>query len=776
MTGPTDGRAAVAVEGARPAGGLSAQSVPRLGDRHERVIRLVAVVALGFAYYWIWWRWSATLNWDVAVFALALVTAESYRVLNATLLTLTVWKLRHNEPPPPPPGRSVDVFITCFDEPLQLLRRTVIGAKAIRYPHQTWLLDDGKRDDVRAMAAELGVGYIRRPGNEHAKAGNLNHALTVTSGEFILQLDADHVALPHMLDRLLGYFTDPKVGFVQSPHDFYNTDSFTHVVNDEGHRLWEENRIFFSLVQAGKDTWDSAFFCGSCGMLRRAALDEIGGFSTLSVTEDMETSIVLHGRGWTSRYHGETLAYGLAPASASQYHVQRLRWGTGSMQVLRKMNPLRYPGLSWKQRLQYFSSCIDYLDGLQKIVFYLAPAVFFLTGWLPVSVADDEFLIRLVPYMVLTLLSFELLSRGTGWLLLSERYGMTRFFTYVLSLAGYFRRKPVKFMVTPKGVADVPFRAYAPQLVLSVILAGSLVWAVIASHFGWIRYADGWTSAAIWVNGAWIVWNLYFALSVVHQSLRSRQQRHDFRFVEMLPVTVTALDAAGEVRFTRMATTQDLNALGLSFRASEPLDEGTRVRLPLRLSTGEVLVEGEVVRVGERQSRHGSIYIHGVQFVDLPVTTRDAIELHCAHHAVPTWRARYRQSMPVFLHAFERFSDLRIGRRRVVQLPAIVHAMDGVDAHAPLGDAMLEETSDSGARLVLENPVEPGTRVRYEVPGTGISGSGTVIFNRAFESPANVRFAVGVRRDRAPSAHGWMIPWRWHYDATPEAAHAEKTA
>lgn len=753
---------------------LSAQSVPRLGEGHERLIRGVALVALGVAYYWIWWRWTATLNWEVAAFALALVLAETYRVFNATLLTLTVWKLRQNEPPPAPGGRTVDVFITCFDEPLELIRRTVIGAQAIRYPHETYVLDDGKRDEVRAMARELGAGYIRRDGNEHAKAGNLNHALSVTRGEFILQLDADHVALPHMLDRLLGYFTDPAIGFVQSPHDFYNTDSFTHVVNDEGHRLWEENRIFFSLVQAGKDQWDSSFFCGSCGMLRRAALEEIGGFSTQSVTEDMETSIVLHGRGWRSRYHGETLAYGLAPASASQYHVQRLRWGTGSMQVLRKMNPLRYPGLSWKQRLQYFSSCIDYLDGLQKVVFYLAPAVFFFTGWLPVSVDDAEFLVRLVPYMVLTLLSFELLSRGTGWLILSERYGMTRFFTYILALAGFFRKKPVKFMVTPKGVGNAQFRTYAPQLVLAVILSSSLIWAVIAAHFGWIHYADGWMSAAIWVNGAWILWNLYFALSVVHQSRRSGQQRDDFRFMESLPVRVSVVGDDGAVLATQVATTRDLNALGLGFHASARVEPGSRVRLPLRLSTGEISAEGRVVRVHERRTRFGSVFLHGVRFAGLSVESRDAIGLHCAHHAVPTWRARYRQSMPVFSHALERITNLRGLRRRAVQLPVTVRAWPRNASAGEMCLGMLEEMSDAGVRLVLEHPVQPGTRITYDVPGTSIRGEGTVVFNRAFESPASVRFAVGVRRDREVPAHSFVPFWR--SAAATSTSHVEKTA
>jgi cellulose synthase (UDP-forming) len=279
----------------RPA--LSAYTIPKLPRGQELAIRAIALLAYAYGVYWIYWRWTSSLNWQNPTFSLVLVIAETFGLLSMAAFIFTAWRLVHREPPPAPPGLAVDVFITCYDEPLQLLRRTAIGARAIRYPHQTYMLDDGKRDEVKSMAEELGIGYIRRTGNEHAKAGNLNHAFSVTSGQFVLQLDADHVPLPNILDRLLGYFNDERVAFVQSPQDFYNTDSFTHVVNDEGRQMWEENRLFFSLIQPGKDRMNAAFFCGSCGVLRRSAFDEIGGFSTQTITEDMETSMLLHARG-----------------------------------------------------------------------------------------------------------------------------------------------------------------------------------------------------------------------------------------------------------------------------------------------------------------------------------------------------------------------------------------------------------------------------------------------------------------------------------------------
>ena len=597
-------------------------AIPRLPRGQEIFTRAFAAVAWLYGLYWIVWRWTYSLNMRSPIFSLLLIVAETYGLINSFFLIATVWRLKYRDSPPAPEGLSVDVFITNFDEPLEVLRRTAIGARAIRYPHRTFMLDDGKREEVKAMAESLGIGYIRREGNQNAKAGNLNHALSVTDGQFILQLDADHVPLPNILDRLLGYFKDPGVAFVQSPQDFYNTDSFTHVVNEEGRSLWEENRIFFSLLQPGKDHWNAAFFCGSCGVLRRTAFEEIGGFSTKTVTEDMETSIVLHGRGWKSVYHGETLAYGLAPSSAFAYHVQRLRWGQGSMQILRKLNPLTYPGLTVPQRLAYLSSTATYLDGIQKLIFYLAPVVFFFTGWLPVNVTNSQLVTRLIPYVLLSIISFELLSRGTGWILISERYNMAKFWTYIKTYRGFFTQKPLKFNVTPKGTNDVPFETYAPQLFLLVISLVSVIWATVAYSNGWVNYhAAGWSSLAFWLNGFWVAWNVYFAAFVILHSRASRQQRVDHRFIDAFPIRFDATDNEGRQYRDLLALTQDLNPSGLAFRSAYELPEHTKVSIELPLAPGNVQITGEVMHVEKGFTGDQLVYTHGVRFDDLPIET-----------------------------------------------------------------------------------------------------------------------------------------------------------
>jgi cellulose synthase (UDP-forming) len=719
----------------------------------ETLIRTVATIAVIYACYWIWWRWTHTINTAPGAFvaSIVLLVAETWAFIGLGSFVMLTWRLTERQPPPAPAGRTVDVFITNFDEPLEVLRRTAIGARAIRYPHRTYFLDDGKRDDVKALAEELGIGYIRRVGSQNAKAGNLNFAISQTTGEFILQLDADHVPHATIIDRMLGYFDDPRMAIVQAPQDFYNVDSFTHVVNDEGRRLWEENRIFFSLIQPGRDHWNASFFCGSCGIIRRAALESIGGFATETIIEDMETTIRLHQAGWKTAYHRETLAYGLAPGAAGAYHVQRMRWGQGAMQVLRKLKPLTLKGLTLPQRLAYFAGVACYFEGWQKAVFYLMPLLFFFTGVLPVAGDQSAFLIRLFPYVTLCILAFELLSRGTGYILLSERFTMVRVWTYMLAALAIFTRRPLRFNVTPKGHSSVPRTAYMPQATLLALSVIAPIWATVAYSNGWVNYdANGWGSMAFWLNGGWALWNCYFAYAVVRHSLRMQQQRDDHRFAEQLAVQVRSADEHAVAPIP--AITADLNPSGLGFRATQRLEPGTRVALTLPLGQEMIPVRGVVRHVKGETSRLGAVFMHGVEFDALPIEHRDAVELYCTQHSMPVWRMKYRQSIDLFTRAGEVVRNLRMRRRRLAGLPAEVTLAGMPAEHA----FILEELSDGGARLVGAAPVAPGTPVRFVVPGTAVAGDGTVRHVQTLQTRLSILFSMGIELENAPAPRRWL--------------------
>jgi len=233
---------------------------------------IVAVGVLGLNY--IVWRWFHSVNWLVWWIAVPLVLAETYSVIDSMLFQTTMWRrLRRAPPPPPPEGATADIFITTFNEPVEMVMATAEAAQRVSYPHSTWILDDGDRDELAAAATQCGVGYLTRSAHwedkpRHAKAGNLNNALYQTEGEYILVLDADQVPEPQILDRTLGYFRDPEMALVQTPQYFHNVP-----FSDP---LGSQAPLFYGPIQQGKDGWNAAYFCGTNAVLRREALMQLG--------------------------------------------------------------------------------------------------------------------------------------------------------------------------------------------------------------------------------------------------------------------------------------------------------------------------------------------------------------------------------------------------------------------------------------------------------------------------------------------------------------------
>ena len=236
--------------------------------------RVLVVLTLAFGTLYVAWRWTLSIYWEHWWIAVPLALAETYALLDAYLFGATVWRMKQRgAAPEPDPEATVDVFITTYDEPVEMVSATAEAALAIRFPHRTWILDDGDRAEMAAAAARLGIGYLTRHPDwadmpRHAKAGNLNNALFATEGEYLLILDADQIPRPEILDRTLGWFRDPKVALVQTPQFFTNvTDSDP---------LGSQAPLFYGPIQQGKDGWNAAFFCGSNAILRRDALMQLG--------------------------------------------------------------------------------------------------------------------------------------------------------------------------------------------------------------------------------------------------------------------------------------------------------------------------------------------------------------------------------------------------------------------------------------------------------------------------------------------------------------------
>ncbi|HST07814.1 MAG TPA: PilZ domain-containing protein, partial [Gemmatimonadaceae bacterium] len=270
-----------------------------------------------------------------------------------------------------------------------------------------------------------------------------------------------------------------------------------------------------------------------------------------------------------------------------------------------------------------------------------------------------------------------------------------------------------------------------------------------------------WSSLAFWLNGFWIAWNVYFAGFVVLQSRASRQQRVDHRFIDAFPISITATDKEGREYRDVLGLTQDLNPTGLAFRAATQLPDGSAMRVALPLASGTFDISGQIVHVEKGSAGGNTVYTHGVRFDDLPIETRDAIELHCTHHSVPMWRMKYRQSVNLVGRAVQVLANIRAEKRYSVKLPARVTVEGDAMQSQTEGLALLEDLSPRGARLLMETPVAPNSVINFEVPGTSFSGRGRVMFNRILESPMKTRFVVGVEREaRESRLRAWTREWR----------------
>lgn len=532
-------------------------------DSKKTITRLRALVVLAFliyAPYYLFWRLS-TLNPEAPFFSWLIWGAEVFGYLTAVLHIFMVSRLTSPVAITPPKDLTVDVLVPTYNESVNLLRHTLLAATRMEYPHQTWLLDDGNRAEMAALAKELRCRYLARTENTDAKAGNLNNALTQSRANFVAVFDADHVPHKDFLNKTLGFFRDEKVAFVQTPQDFYNLDSYQHRRHRRLSYIWTEQSLFFRVIQRGKDRWNAAYFCGSCAVLRRSALDDIGGFATGTVTEDLHTSIRLHKKSYKAVYYPESLAFGLAPNSVRAFLLQRLRWGQGAMQVWRKEGILFARGLTFPQRLNYLASVLTYFDGWQKAIFYLAPVVVLLTGVMPINAVGTDFLLHFIPFYLLVFWSYEEAGRGLGGTVLTEQYNMARFATFARATVGGFGRH-LKFSVTQKiSTEQDKARTVIPQL---LVLALSVL-AIAVGTWLWLSRSYL-TPGAFWANIIWASINIGLAGSVVRFTLLRKHRRREYRFPIPLPAFLGKSDGDKV-----LGLVDDISADGCSFITEKPI-------------------------------------------------------------------------------------------------------------------------------------------------------------------------------------------------------------
>lgn len=513
---------------------------------------VLVVLSLTVSCRYLWWRYTETLNWNDAVdmtCGLLLLGAETYTWLILILgYFQTLWPLNRRPaalPDDPERWPSVDLMIPTYNEPLEVVRPTVLAALGIDWPHdklRIHLLDDGRRSDFREFAESVGIGYITRDDNRHAKAGNLNHALTVTHGEYLALFDCDHVPQRSFLQMTLGWFLkDPRLALLQTPHHFFSPDPFERNLG-RFRQMPNEGTLFYGLVQDGNDLWDASFFCGSCAVLRREALESIGGFAVETVTEDAHTSLRLHRHGYTSAYLRLPQAAGLATESLSAHIGQRIRWARGMAQIFRLDNPLRGRGLSLGQRLCYLNAMLHFLAGVPRLIFLTAPLAFLLLHAYIIYAPAVAIVLYVAPHMFhsgLTNSRIQGRYRHSFW---SEVYDAV--------LAWYIARPTTAALLNPhKGKFNVTAKG-------GLVAKGYFDWTISRPYLLLIALNLAGVFAAFWrfqagpldeiptvlVSLAWTLYNLTILGGAIAVAAEARQVRSRHRVQVALPAAVELAD------------------------------------------------------------------------------------------------------------------------------------------------------------------------------------------------------------------------------------------
>ena len=611
-----------------------------ISEKKKQPMYLAWIVGLIIVVYGAW-RMFFTLpsvsqyGWIAFVGGIFLLLAELFSSYEALTHYLSLRNVYEPEMPVVPHELfpDVDVFISTHNEETDILFKTANACAAMDYPDKSkvhvFLCDDTDRPEVAALAKELGVGYFGLSNNKHAKAGNINNALSRTSSPLIATFDADMIPKSNFLMEVVPYFFLPimekkadgtwvvkpeeeqkncgKIGFIQTPQVFYNADLFQYNLYAEK-RVPNEQDYFFREVNLGKNRTNAVLYAGSNTMISREALEGVGGIATGTITEDFETGLRIEALNFRCYAVKKPLAQGLAPITIASLIKQRVRWGRGCIYSLRRIHLLTNPAFSLNLKLSYYACRVYWESFSRRLVYILSPVLFLLLG-IPLVVMNLKQLIFIwLPYYIcysylLKKVSSEI--RDTRWSNTID----TIMFPYLLIpiWAEFFHINEKKFSVTAKSRSwndNNEFYLAIPHICLLVVSLVSLLFAVqqliINRAFGLI------------IIIMWMLINSFSLLMAVF-FMRGRVNEREFeRFDCDLPLEVRA-EAESEDCFK--ARVVNISEGGFAFESKEalpiPTERGTVLHFVIEDRKYRAHVSGKIVAVSK--PKRGKVWTYRVQ-------------------------------------------------------------------------------------------------------------------------------------------------------------------
>lgn len=557
--------------------------------RRRRLARLTIIMLCAFlSLRYMHWRATDSLPLQFGLLSmvcgLLLFAAEGYGFVNMLFGFFINSEpfVRHSIPLPDDEDAlpHVDIYIPTYNEDPDILRPTVIAATQMRYPRHklhVYVLDDGgtaqKLNDenpakaaaaheraqaLQLIARQFGAGYLTRERNLHAKAGNINSALSSTQGELLLILDCDHIPAADFLQRTVGFFlADPQLFVLQTPHNFVSPDPVERNL-DTFENSPAENELFYDVMQPGLDFWGTSFFCGSAAVLRRSVIDKLGGVSGQTITEDAETTLDALSLGYKSAYYNRPMVSGLQPETYSGFIVQRVRWGQGMLQIFLLKNPWKQPHLTFTQRLLYTNFAFYWGFAGARVIMLLAPPAYLMFGINLCDTTAEQLLAYSVPALIASLVSTQFFYGRVRWPFMSQLYEIVQSVYVLQGLAEVIRRpRSPSFKVTPKG--EVLNQNFISSLAWPFYVL--LILTVLGIGFGVLRISsEPWNLGAISFVLFWAVLDTVLLLGVLGITFERRQLRSEPRLRHEEPITA---HIAGQ---TFEGTTANASASGLAVR------------------------------------------------------------------------------------------------------------------------------------------------------------------------------------------------------------------
>lgn len=545
---------------------------PALPTLVEQTWQICAVISLCLGTSYIYWRLTDSFNEQAPIFSIAVMAAELLAFVGLCLFYFDIWAEGDTIEHDLPSGArdvgigedrpiAVDILITTFDEPVEVLSLTIQDALNVEdgagFETSVYVLDDGHRSEIADLSALYGVKYLTRNNNRGYKAGNLREALFSTDGDFILICDADTRLLPPFVKNTLGYFKDPQVSWVQTPHWFYDLPS-GHTLRREIRRLFPRTArtlgklgllpnfqirfgsdpfmnnpdFFFDVIQRRRNRNFSSFCCGAGSIHRRSALLEVAlsdqavaaakvqrQINTdnpkavlrlaesrpfqFHVSEDLFTSIRHQRRGWKSVFHPQIEAKMLSPRTISSWTLQRMKYAGGTYDIMARANPIFMKNVNWRTKLHYLSTFWSYLSVFWIPILLLSPAISLLTGWSPVQAYSLQFFLHLVPFLVFHEIAVMITSKGHD---VNLGRSMMVGLLPMHFKAGWnvIRGRKPTFVPTPKiPVGNDGQSHLLPHFMLLFFFAFSACIGLFQHQ----NSVDGYSTAFLTTNLLWLSWN-----------------------------------------------------------------------------------------------------------------------------------------------------------------------------------------------------------------------------------------------------------------------------